>query len=186
MEITIAVVISIPVVIIVWGVLTYNRFIKNKNQVMESWSGIDVQLKRRHNLIPNLIETVKGYTQHEREALAELTQIRGGTSSSDSIAKLGRAESQISQALGRLIAVAEDYPELKANQNFLDLQEKLHGVEEEIQLARRYYNGTVRNWNILVESFPSNLLATLFSFSPADFFEIELATERDVPEVTFE
>lgn len=186
MEITIAVVISIPVVIIVWGVLTYNRFIKNKNQVMESWSGIDVQLKRRHNLIPNLIETVKGYTQHERETLAELTQIRGGTSSSDSIAKLGRAESQISQALGRLIAVAEDYPELKANQNFLDLQEKLHGVEEEIQLARRYYNGTVRNWNILVESFPSNLLATLFSFSPADFFEIELATERDVPEVTFE
>ena len=180
------VVILILVVIIAWGVITYNRFIKNKNRVMESWSGIDVQLKRRHNLIPNLIETVKGYTQHEREALAELTELRGANRTTESIAELGRAESQISQALGRLIAVAEDYPDLKANENFLDLQEKLHGVEEEIQLARRYYNGTVRNWNILVESFPSNLLANLFHFSAADYFEIQLATERDVPEVNFE
>jgi len=180
------VVILILVVIIAWGVITYNRFIKNKNRVMESWSGIDVQLKRRHNLIPNLIETVKGYTQHEKETLAELTELRGANRTTESIAELGRAESQISQALGRLIAVAEDYPDLKANENFLDLQEKLHGVEEEIQLARRYYNGTVRNWNILVESFPSNLLANLFHFSAADYFEIQLATERDVPEVNFE
>ena len=179
------IILIVVILAVAWLVWIYNRFIRHKNEVREAWSGIDVQLKRRHNLIPNLIETVKGYTGHEQETLDTLTRIRAGTIGERSVAQVAQEETILSKALGSVLAVAEDYPDLKASANFLDLQEKLHEVEEQVQLSRRYYNGTVRDWNILVESFPSNLIATLFGFRLAEFFEIELTTERAVPKVSF-
>jgi len=173
------------VLVAVWLVWTYNRFIRHKNNVREAWSGIDVQLKRRHNLIPNVIETVKGYMGHEQGTLDSLTRLRTGTDDGESVSKIAQQESNISRAIGSVLAVAEGYPDLKANAGFIDLQQKLHETEEQVQLARRYYNGTVRDWNVLVESFPSNLIASIFRFKLAEFFEIELATERAVPKVDF-
>ena len=167
---------------ILWGILTYNRFIKLTNIVKEAWSGIDVQLKRRFNLIPNLIETVKGYAKHESKVLEELTSTRTG---SQDVNQRGAQEGQISHALVNLFAVAEAYPDLKASQNFIDLQDNLDEVENEVQMARRYYNGAVRDLNVLVESFPSNLIARVFNFNTAEFFEIELARQRNVPKVQF-
>lgn len=168
--------------IVGWGVVVYNLFIKRKNLVQEAWSGIDVQLKRRYNLIPNLVETVKGYRKHESEVLAKLTRQRTGSAE---VAERGEKESEISHALQNLLAVAEDYPDLKANENFLDLQNSLDEIEEHIQQARRYYNGAVRNFNTLVESFPSNLIARSFGFRTAEFFQIDLATQRELPKVQF-
>ena len=167
---------------IVWGILTYNRFIKMINMVKEAWSGIDVQLKRRFNLIPNLIETVKGYAKHEAETLEEIVHIRTG---SQDVNERGAEEGQITRALQNLLAVVEDHPDLKASENFRDLQQNLDDIESEIQMARRYYNGSVRDHNVLVESFPSNLIARFFGFRSAEFFEIELAHQRDVPKVEF-
>ncbi len=176
---------AIVVLIGGWLIWTYNRFIRRKNNVREAWSGIDVQLKRRHNLIPNLIETVKGYLGHEQDTLDTLTRIRTGTGDESSVAQVVQQENMLSKALGNVLAVAEGYPDLKASTNFLDLQQKLHETEDQVQLSRRYYNGTVRDWNIMVESFPSNLIASAFGFRIAEFFEIELATERAVPKVEF-
>lgn len=173
----------IVVAAIGWSIWIYNRFIKRKNQVMEAWSGIDVQLKRRANLIPNLIESVKGYVSHERTTLEDVTKLRTGPDAS--VAERSSEESKVTQVVRNLLAVAEEYPELKANTNFLDLQSNLNGIEEQIQSARRYYNGAVRRWNTLVESFPSNLIAGIFKFALAEYFEIELATERAVPKVDF-
>jgi LemA protein len=168
--------------IVAWAIFTYNRFIKLVNRVKEAWSGIDVQLKRRFNLIPNLIQTVKGYAKHETEVLEKLTETRAG---SQDVNQRGVEEGHISRAIANLFAVAEAYPDLKASQNFLDLQNSLTTVENEIQMSRRYYNGSVRDLNILVESFPSNLIARYFGFATAEFFEIELASQRDVPKVEF-
>ncbi len=179
------IVLIVVAAVVLWVIITYNRFIKNKNQVREAWSGIDVQLKRRANLIPNLVETVKGYGAHEREALREVTAMRSGTDPDASVAERSAQERRISEAVRNLLALAESYPDLKASQNFLDLQNDLSEIEEHIQLSRRYYNGAVRDWNTLVESFPSNLIANFFRFRIAEFFEIELATERAVPEVQF-
>ena len=164
------------------AIVIYNRFIKRQNLVMEAWSGIDVQLKRRHNLIPNLIETVKGYSKHEAKVLSELTELRTG---SQQVGERGQQETQISQAIKNLLVVAEDYPDLKASQNFLDLQDNLDEIETEIQHARRYYNGAVRDLNILVESFPSNLIAKIFGFALAEFFELDSTASRAVPQVKF-
>jgi len=168
--------------IVAWAIFTYNRFIKLVNRVKEAWSGIDVQLKRRFNLIPNLIQTVKGYAKHETELLEELTQTRAG---SQDVNQRGVEEGHISRAIANLFAVAEAYPDLKASRNFLELQGSLETIENEIQMSRRYYNGSVRDLNILVESFPSNLIARYFGFATAEFFEIELASQRDVPKVEF-
>ena len=139
---------------LVYAVSIYNRLIKNKNLVDEGWSGIETQLKRRSNLIPNLVETVKGYATHEREALEAVTSLRNQTMSISDIGERGQKEGELTAALGRLFAVAEAYPDLKANENFISLQGDLSETEDQIQLARRYYNGTVRDMNILVESFP--------------------------------
>ncbi len=168
--------------IVLGAILIYNRFIKRQNVVMEAWSGIDVQLKRRHNLIPNLVATVKGYGGHEKKVLTELTELRTG---SQGAVERGKQETQISQAIRNLLAVAEQYPDLKASRNFLDLQDNLDQIETEIQQARRYYNGAVRDLNILVESFPSNLIAKVFGFRVAEFFELDAAGARAVPEVKF-
>ena len=170
---------------ILYAILLYNKLVRNKNMVEEGWSGIEVQLKRRSNLIPNLIETVKGYMAHESGLLSEITKLRSRSKETREVREKSRIESVLSRSLGNLFALAEAYPDLKASQNFLDLQDDLSQIESEIQMARRYYNGTVRNLNISIESFPSNLIAERFNFEKADFFEIEDAAEREMPEVKF-
>jgi len=167
--------------VIAWAIWTYNRFVQRKNVVQEAWSGIDVQLKRRSNLVPNLVEVVKGYAKHEAETLSKVTAQRTG----NSVAERKDHEAEVSKAIQSLLAVAEAYPDLKANENFLDLQNNLDEIETNIQSARRFYNGAVRDLNILVESFPSNFIANTFGFKAAQFFEIELASERQVPQVKF-
>ena len=179
---TMTIILIILAAIVVWVIMTYNRFIKLVNLVKESWSGIDVQLKRRFNLIPNLIETVKGYAKHESETLEEVTRMRTGT---DDVHERGAEEGRISKAIQDLMLVVENYPDLKASTNFLELQRDLNEIETEIQMARRYYNGTVRDLNIQVESFPSNLIANIFNFNSAEFFEIDFAEQREVPKVEF-
>jgi len=171
--------------IVLYAVGLYNKLVRNKNMVAEGWSGIEVQLKRRTNLIPNLIETVKGYMAHESGLLSEIVKLRSRSKETLTVAEKSLIESDLTRSLGDLLALAEAYPDLKASQNFLDLQDDLSHIESEIQMARRYYNGTVRNLNISIESFPSNLIAERFRFEKADFFEIENNTEREVPEVHF-
>jgi LemA protein len=170
-----------------YAVTLYNRLVKNRQLAGEGWSGIDVQLKRRSNLIPNLVDTVKGYAGHERELLERVTELRAqvGRVAEGDVAERGKLEGLLSGAIGRLLVVAENYPELKANENFLELQETLGEVEDEIQMSRRYYNGAVRNLNVMVESFPSNLVAGQFGFAKRDYFEIDDAADRAVPEVSF-
>ncbi|MBC7358220.1 MAG: LemA family protein [Desulfacinum sp.] len=175
---------AVLVLVLLFSVVLYNRLVRARNLVEEAWSGIDVQLKRRTDLIPNLVETVRGYVQHERGVLEEVTAQRTRTLQASSVEEREQAERGLGRALGALFAVAENYPDLKANQNFLELQQALADIENEIQLARRYYNGTVRDLNILVESFPSNLFASLFGFRKARFLEIEEG-ERAVPKVSF-
>jgi LemA protein len=170
---------------LVGGVAMYNRLVKNQNLVQEGWSGIDVQLKRRADLIPNLIETVKGYMGHERQVLERVTELRAESLKATSPGEKGRVEGMLTSALGNLFAVAENYPDLKASQNFIELQRALADVEDQIQLARRYYNGAARNMNILVDSFPSNLVARTFNFQRVEYFELEDAGDRAVPRVSF-
>ena len=170
-----------------YGIMVYNNLVKNRQLVEEGWSGIDVQLKRRANLIPNMVEAVKGYVGHENETLTAVTEARAaiqGAGSADPQER-GRLEGILSGALGKLIAVAEDYPDLKADSSFLELQNALQATEDEIQLSRRYYNGTVRNMNTLVESFPSNIVANMFQFFKAEYFELENEADRAVPDVSF-
>jgi LemA protein len=183
---TTTIVLIVIVLLVVFFIAIYNKLIRLKNLVEEGWSGIEVQLKRRANLIPNLIETVKGYMGHERELLTKITDLRAQSMSAREVGEKGRLEGLLSRSLANVFAVAEGYPDLKANQNFLDLQNQLSDIEEQIQLARRYYNGTVRNMNIKVESFPSNIVAGMFNFSKAEFFEIEGEADRAVPEVKFQ
>jgi LemA protein len=168
-----------------WLIGIYNKLVRNKNLVAEGWSGIDVQLKRRTDLIPNLLESVKGYMKHERELLSEVTRLRAESLKITDVLAKSQVENALSRSLANLFAVAENYPDLKANQNFLDLQRQLGEIEDQIQMSRRYYNGTVRNLNILIESFPSNLVAKKFNFSQANFFELEDEAERAVPQVKF-
>ena len=172
-------------IVIVWAILIYNSLVKKTAMVEEGWSGIDAQLKRRANLIPNLVETVKGYMDHEKGTLDAVIKARGESLGAKGVAAQGLAETHLGAALGKLFALAEAYPDLKASDNFQELQGALQTVEEEIQLSRRYYNGTVRDLNVLVDSFPSNLVANSFSFRKAEFFEIEDASDRAVPEVDF-
>lgn len=175
-----------PVVIIGIIIFTlvgmYNRFIKYKNFIEAKWSDIDVALKRRHNLIPNLVELVKGYTSHESETLENVTSQR--TNATKQRDQTSEQESLISQSLGGLIAVAENYPELKASENYASLQIALNEIEQEIQTSRTDYNNAVRKYNTHVESFPSNLMASIFNFSSVDYFNLELTTQRDLPKIT--
>jgi LemA protein len=171
--------------IILYVIFIYNRLIRLQNLTKEGFSGIDVQLKRRTNLIPNLIETVKGYMGHERGVLEKITAIRTSTLASSGLAEREKNENMLTGALRQLFALSENYPDLKASQNFIDLQTQLSAIEDQVQLARRYYNGTVRDLNIVIESFPSNIVANLFHFRPAQFFEIEDVKEREVPTVKF-
>ena len=168
-------------------IVTYNGLVRARQMMREAWSGIDVQLKRRADLIPNLVETVRGYSGHERATLDEVTALRARaqTLPQGDVAGRGQAEGLLGQALGRLLAVVEAYPELKADHSFRQLQSTLQTIEGEIQMARRYYNGAARDLNVKVESFPSNLVAGAFSFTHADYFEIESPADRNVPQASF-
>jgi LemA protein len=172
----------------IYIIFVFNRLVRTRQMANEAWSGIDVQLKRRSDLVPNLIETVKGYAAHERTVLEEVTELRGAARAlpADDVARRAQAEGALSLALGKLFALAENYPDLKASTNFLELQRQLSDLENEIQMARRYYNGAVRNQNVLVQSFPSNLIANLFGFEQRQYFEIADAAERAVPQVTLQ
>jgi LemA protein len=178
---TLTVILIVAGIVVLYGIYVYNRFVKDRNTIDEAWSGIDVQLKRRHNLIPNLVQTVKGYAKHEAGVLEKVTAQRTGNKMSD----INPHETEISKALMNLFAVAEAYPDLKASENFADLQKQLSEIENQIQLARRYYNGSVRVYNTRVQSFPSNIVASYFQFTEREFFEIEVAAERELPEVAF-
>jgi len=175
---------AVVIVTVAWVVLTYNRFVKLKNMAGEGWSGIDVQLKRRSSLIPSLVETVKGYMGHERGLLSEIADLRSMSLQAQKIGEKGAIETALTRKLGAFFAVAEGYPDLKASRNFLELQKELTDIEDQIQMARRYYNGTVRNLNIAVESFPGIIVARLFRFVQAEFFAIDDDAERNVPQVT--
>jgi LemA protein len=163
--------------------IVYNSLVRKKNLAQEGWSGIDVQLKRRADLIPNLVETVKGYASHERTIFENVAQRRANAMQASSPDERSKAEGLLTRALGQLFAVAENYPDLKANRNFQQLQSSLAEIEEQIQLARRYYNATVRELNIGIQSFPSNLVASLFHFQPLPYFELEDATDKNLPKV---
>ena len=180
--------IGILVALGLYAIVAYNGLVKARQMSSEAWSGIDVQLKRRANLIPNLLASVKGYAKHESETLENVTKMRAKVDqvAKGDIAGRAQAEGMLSQALGRLMAVAENYPDLKANENFLDLQNSLSEMEHEIQMARRYYNGAARALNVKVESFPSNIIANTFKFEMADYFELENEADRAVPKVSFE
>lgn len=179
------IVLIILAIVVLWLIVAYNRFIRLRRQTDEAWSDIDVQLKRRHDLIPNLVETVKGYATHEREAFENVTKARAQAISATGAAQKGQAENMLSGALKSLFAVAEAYPQLRASENFSKLQEELSDTENKIQAARRFYNGNVRDLNIAVESFPSNIIAKIFGFKQAEFFEIEGEEEKKPVEVKF-
>lgn len=179
------IVLAVVVLVILWAIATFNIFIRLKNRTNEAWADIDVQLKRRYDLIPNVVETVKGYARHERELFEKVTEARTKAMGAQGIEEKGKAENMLSNTLKTLFAVAENYPDLKANANFLDLQRELADTENKIQAARRFYNGNVRDLNIKVEHFPSRIIAGMFNFKKRDFFEIEEPAERETPEVRF-
>jgi LemA protein len=178
-------IIVLAVIILLWVIYTYNRLITLRNRTKEAWADIDVQLKRRYDLIPNLVETVKGYAAHERELFEKVTEARTKAMAAQTVKEKGEAENFLSQTLKSLFAVAENYPDLKASVNFLELQRELTDTENKIQAARRFYNGNVRDLNIKIESFPSNIIAKIFNFQKAEFFEIEEAAAKEPVKVQF-
>jgi LemA protein len=170
--------------VVVYAIAIYNRLVRQRNLVREGWSGIDVQLKRRTELVPNLVETVKAYAAHERGLFEEVAARRASSIAAHEVKEQAAAERALQGSLGKLMAVAEDYPELKANENFLKLQDQLAEIEDQLQMARRYYNGTVRNLNISIQSFPDTLLARPLGFREEPFFDLD-ESEAAVPAVAF-
>jgi len=181
------IILGIIVVLIIWIIGIYNGLVGLRNQMKNAWAQIDVQLKRRHDLIPNLIETVRGYMEHERGTLEAVTQARNLAQSADNAAPAARAaaESQLSGALARLLVVVENYPNLKANQNFLALQEELTGTENKISFSRQFYNDSVLKLNNATQMFPSNIVAGMTGFKQGEFFEVKAPEEREAPKVDF-
>jgi LemA protein len=179
------IIVVVIVLLILFLVGIYNGMVRARNRVDEGWSGIDVQLKRRHDLIPNLVETVKGYAAHEAGVFEAVTQARANAMSAQGPAQAAQAEGVLSSALGRLFAVAEAYPQLRATENFQQLQGELTNTEDQIAGARRIYNGNVQDYNTKIQTFPATLFAGMFGFSKRDFFEIETPADRDVPVVSF-
>jgi LemA protein len=189
------IILIVVAIVVLWAIFAYNKFVRLIQQAKEAWADIDVQLKRRYDLIPNLVETVKGYASHERETFDAVTNARAEATkihvdptnmTAESIAAMAGAEAGLTQALGKLLAVAEAYPDLKANTNFLELQRELSDTENKIQAARRFYNGNVRDLTIAMQSFPSNLIANMFNFAGQTYFELEEnSTEREPVKVSF-
>jgi LemA protein len=183
------IVLGIVAVLAIAGVVSYNRFVAQKNLIRDAWSNIDTELRRRYDLIPNIVETVKGYAAHEREVFENVTRARANaTGATGSPAEQAAAEGPLVAALRQLFAVVENYPDLKANQNFLALQAELTNTEDRLQTSRRFYNANVRDYNQRVQSFPSNLIAGMFNFEEEEFFEVDeaLRGEEGVPRVSFE
>lgn len=176
---------GIVVLAVVFFVGAYNSLVGLRNRVKNAWSQIDVQLKRRHDLIPNLVETAKGYMTHERETLSAVTEARSRAMGAGTVAEKGAAETQLSQALSRFLVSVEAYPDLKANTNFLALQEELTSTENKIAFARQSYTDAVNFYNNKIEMFPSNVVAGMFNFRPETFFEIEEPAQREAPKVSF-
>jgi LemA protein len=179
------IVIVVVILLVLFLVGAYNGMVRARNKVDEAWSGIDVQLKRRHDLIPNLVETVKGYAAHERETFQAVTDARSRAMSASGPAQAGVAEGMLSQALGRLFAVAEAYPQLRATENFQQLQAELTNTEDQIAAARRIYNGNVQSYNTRIQVFPASIIAGMGGFTPREYFEIEDAGDREPVKVDF-
>ncbi len=179
------VILVIVVLIVLFVIGIYNSLVRLRNQVDNAWSQIDVQLKRRHDLIPNLVETAKGYMEHERETFEAITEARSKAMGARNVSEAAQAEGGLSEALSKFMLVVENYPELKANQNFLALQEELTSTENKIAFSRQGYNDQVLFFNNKIQMFPSNIIANSFNFTKRDFFEIENAAEREVPKVNF-
>ena len=180
------VIVGIVLILVFWFIATYNGLVQLRNMVKEAWAQIDVQLKRRHDLIPNLVETVKGYAGHERGTLEAVVKARQqAIAASGNVAEAVKAENALSQTLRSLFAVAEAYPDLKANQNFLALQEELASTENKIGFARQYYNDSAMRFKNRIEVFPSNIFANAFGFAPEPFFQVETEAEKQVPQVKF-
>lgn len=175
----------IILVLVVFLIFLYNSLVALQNKVKEAWADIDTQLKRRYDLIPNIVETVKGYMGHEKSTLEKVTELRAKALQSQNFEEKAEAENMLSETLKSLFAVAENYPDLKANQNFLDLQNTLKEVEEHLQLSRRYYNGTVRDYNTKLQVFPNNLIAKQFGFTSSEFFETKEEKQREAVQVSF-
>jgi LemA protein len=183
---TILIILIILAILVIAVVSIYNKLVRLRNTVRSSWSDIDVQMKKRFDLVPNLVETVKGYAAHEKSVFQKVTQARSMAMQATSPAEMAKAENMLRDTLKSLFAVAEAYPDLKANANFLQLQSQLQELENSIESARRYYNAVVRDFNTLIESFPSNLIASQFSFKQEEFFQLEVpAEERKTPKVAF-
>lgn len=172
-------------VVVLWIIVAYNGLVRLKNRVEEAWSDIDVQLKRRYDLIPNLVNTVKGYASHESGVFEKVTEARSRAMSAGSAGDKAEAENMLSSTLKSLFAVAEAYPELKANQNFLALQQELSDTENKIQAARRFYNGNVMELNTKIETFPTNVIASMFNFAKREFFELEEEAAKQPVKVEF-
>ncbi len=178
------IIIAVIVIILILLVKYYNDLVNGRNRVKNSWSQIDVQLKRRNDLIPNIVETVKGYAAHEKETLSQVVEARSNIQNATTVEEVAEADNMLTGALRSLFAVAEAYPDLKANQNFLDLQEELSETEDKIAYARQFYNDTVLKYNNLCEQFPSNIIAKIFHFEPSQFFEAQ-TEEKATPHVQF-
>jgi LemA protein len=177
--------IGVVVLLLIIFIATYNSLVRLRNQVKNAWAQIDVQLKRRFDLIPNLMETVKGYMKHERETFEEITKARSRAMDAGSVGEKSQAETGLSGALGRFMLVVENYPDLKANQNFLALQEELTSTENKIAFARQSYNDSVLFFNNKIQMFPSSIIANTFNFTEEEFFEIEDKSEKEAPKVSF-
>lgn len=185
MSIILLIVLIVIVVAVGYAVMVYNGLIMSRNRTQEAWSDIDVQLKRRYDLIPNLVETVKGYAAHESGTFEKVVQARNVAMAAQGAKEKAQAENVLAGALKTLFAVAEAYPELKASQNFIQLQTELRDTEDKIQAARRFYNGNALDLKTKIETFPSNFVANMFGFKPVDFFELENAAEKEAPKVNF-
>jgi LemA protein len=185
MTLALKIVIGIIILIVLWLIFSFNRLITLRTRAKEAWSDIDVQLKRRYNLIPNLVETVKGYASHEKEVFQKVTEARTKAMAAGTVEEKAKAENFLSSTLKSLFAVSENYPDLKASQNFLELQRELRDTEDKVQASRRFYNTNVRDLNIKIEIFPASLVAKAFKFTKMDFFEVEEAAAREVPKVKF-
>lgn len=182
---TFLILIAIIAAAVIFGVGIYNSLVKLRNTSEQAWSDVDVQLKRRYDLIPNLVETVKGYASHEKETFEKVVQARNQAMQATSPEEKAQAENFLQSTLKSLFALSEAYPELKANVNFLELQKELSEIEEQIQLARRYYNAVVRDLNTKIESVPSNFIANWFNFEKKEYFELDSTEERTTPNVSF-
>ena len=181
----IVVILVLLLLLIVFVITVYNALIRLRNQVDNAWSQIDVQLKRRHDLIPNLVETAKGYMKHERGTFEAITKARSQAMGAKTVSEASKAEGALAEALTKFMLVVENYPDLKANQNFLAVQEELTSTENKISFARQSYNDQVLFFNNKIQMFPSNIIANMFNFTKRDFFELESAAEREVPKVSF-